>query len=125
MMQSFTDMFQLISVNEPLIIMVENDIFKKLNLVFIVCLKGPEDPGVSVCQVANLTLLCPPGLQPARLLCAWNSPGMNTGVGCHFLLQDVTGEDSNSYGPGSPQTFIHAWDLSCSYKEYQGSCLTE
>ena len=49
MMQSFTDMFQLISVNEPLIIMVENDIFKKLNLVFIVCLKGPEDPGVSGC----------------------------------------------------------------------------
>lgn len=49
MMQSFTDTFQLlISVNEPLTIMVENDIFKKLNLVFIVCLKSPEDPGVSV-----------------------------------------------------------------------------
>ena len=49
-MQSFTDTFQLlISVNEPFAIMVEYDIFKKLNLVFIVCLKGPEDPGVSVC----------------------------------------------------------------------------
>jgi len=23
------------------------------------------------------------GLQPARLLCPWNSPGKNTGVGCH------------------------------------------
>ena len=23
----------------------------------------------------------------ARLLCPWDSPGMNTGVGCHFLLQ--------------------------------------
>ena len=23
----------------------------------------------------------------ARLLCPWNSPGKNTGVGCHFLLQ--------------------------------------
>jgi len=22
-----------------------------------------------------------------RLLCPWNSPGKNTGVGCHFLLQ--------------------------------------
>ena len=22
---------------------------------------------------------------PARLLCSWNSPGKNTGVGCHFL----------------------------------------
>ena len=23
----------------------------------------------------------------ARLLCSWDSPGKNTGVGCHFLLQ--------------------------------------
>ena len=29
----------------------------------------------------------PYGLQPARLLCSWDSPGKNTGVGCHFLLQ--------------------------------------
>ena len=27
------------------------------------------------------------GLQPARLLCPWNSPGKNTGVGCYSLLQ--------------------------------------
>ena len=25
--------------------------------------------------------------QPTRLLCPWNSPGKNTRVGCHFLLQ--------------------------------------
>ena len=25
--------------------------------------------------------------QPNRLLCQWNSPGKNTGVGCHSLLQ--------------------------------------
>ena len=24
---------------------------------------------------------------PNRLLCPWDSPGKNTGVGCHFLLQ--------------------------------------
>ena len=24
-----------------------------------------------------------------RLLCPWNSPGKNTGVGCHFLLQGI------------------------------------
>ena len=28
-------------------------------------------------------------LKPARLLCPWNSPGKNTGVGCLFLLQGV------------------------------------
>ena len=27
------------------------------------------------------------GLEPARLLCPWDSPGNNTGVGCHFLPQ--------------------------------------
>ena len=25
--------------------------------------------------------------QPTRLPCLWDSPGKNTGVGCHFLLQ--------------------------------------
>ena len=25
--------------------------------------------------------------QPTRLLCPWGSPGKNSGVGCHFLLQ--------------------------------------
>ena len=25
--------------------------------------------------------------QPTRLLCPWDSPGKNTGVSCHFLLQ--------------------------------------
>ena len=28
----------------------------------------------------------PPG-SPTRLPCPWDSPGKNTGVGCHFLLQ--------------------------------------
>ena len=27
--------------------------------------------------------------QPARLLCPWDSPGKNTGVGCHFLLHQL------------------------------------
>ena len=29
----------------------------------------------------------PHELQPAKLLCPWDFPGKNTGVGCHFLLQ--------------------------------------
>ena len=29
------------------------------------------------------------GLQPARPLCPWDSPGKNTGVGCHSLLQGI------------------------------------
>ena len=33
--------------------------------------------------------LRPHRLQPARLLCPWNSPGKNTGVGSHSLLQRI------------------------------------
>ena len=32
--------------------------------------------------------LCDP-MEPARLLCPWNSPGKNTEAGCHFLLQGI------------------------------------
>ena len=31
----------------------------------------------------------PHGLQPTRLLCPWDSPGKNTGVGSHSLLQGI------------------------------------
>ena len=34
-----------------------------------------------------LTLVRPHRRQPTRLLHPWDSPGKNTGVGCHFLLQ--------------------------------------
>ena len=33
--------------------------------------------------------LRPHGLQPAMVLCPWDSPGKNTGVGCHALLQRI------------------------------------
>ena len=33
--------------------------------------------------------LRPPGLEPTRLLCPWDSPGKNTGVGSHALLQGI------------------------------------
>ena len=29
------------------------------------------------------------GLQPPRFFCPWNSPGKNTEVSCHFLLQEI------------------------------------
>ena len=33
--------------------------------------------------------LRPNELQPPRLLCPWDSPGKNTGVGCHFLPKGI------------------------------------
>ena len=37
----------------------------------------------------------PHGLQPTRLPCPWDSPGKNTGVGCHFLLQCMKVENES------------------------------
>ena len=34
--------------------------------------------------------LQPCGPEPSRLLCPWDFPSKNTGVGCHFLLQGYT-----------------------------------
>ena len=46
---------------------------------------------VCACQVTSVMSdsLQPHGLQPTRLLCPWDSPGKNTGVGCHALLQGL------------------------------------
>ena len=36
-----------------------------------------------------LTLCDPMDCSPTRLLCPWDSPGRNAGVGCRFLLQGI------------------------------------
>ena len=61
-----------------------------LNLIFI-------DTSLRVCFQILFVLshsvvsssLRPHGLQPARLLHPWDSPGKSTGMGCHFLLQEI------------------------------------
>ena len=40
------------------------------------------------CSVISDSLR-PRGLKPTRLLRPWDSPGKNTGVGCHSLLQEI------------------------------------
>ena len=43
---------------------------------------------VRACSIISNSLrLC--GLLPSTLLCPWNSPGENAGVGCPFLLQRI------------------------------------
>ena len=50
-------------------------------------------------QCAQPLSLCltlrPHGPQPARLLCPWDLPGKNTGVGGHALLQGKTARKVN------------------------------
>ena len=52
---------------------------------------------VSVCAQSSLTLWT----LPSRLLCLWDFPGENTGVGCHFLLQGIF-PGIESVSPASP-----------------------
>ena len=42
--------------------------------------------------------LWPHGLQPARLLCLWNSLDKNTGVGCHSFLQGIFPTQGSNLG---------------------------
>ena len=44
---------------------------------------------VVVQSLSCVQLLRPRGLSPSRLLCPWDSPGKNTGVGSHSLLQGM------------------------------------
>ena len=37
--------------------------------------------------------------QPTRLPCPWDSPGKNTGVGCHFLLQCMEVKSESEVAP--------------------------
>ena len=46
--------------------------------------------------------LRPRGLQPARLLCPWDSPGKNTGVDCHFLIQGIFLTQGSNPSPALP-----------------------
>ena len=45
----------------------------------------PRENEVNVLVTQLYLTLC----DPARLLCPWDFPGKNTGVGCYFLLQGI------------------------------------
>ena len=55
-----------------------------------------------------VTQLCPilwsHGLHSTRLLCPWNSPCKNTGVGCHFLIQGIFSTQGVNSGLPALQT---------------------
>ena len=68
---------------------------------FFLCVSRPPPSSPLSCpsSCCSLSLACahsvvsdslqPHGPYPTRLLCPWNFPGKNIGVGCHFLLQKV------------------------------------
>ena len=55
-------------------------------------LASPFSPLLYMCAVApvgHIQFFATCGLQPTRLLCPWDSPGKNAGIGCHVLLQGI------------------------------------
>ena len=75
---------------------------------------------------SRLTLLLSHGLKPARFLGQWNSPGKNTGVGSHSLLQGMFLTQGSNPGlphcrqilyPLSHQGSPHRWDMAKKWKK--------
>ena len=59
---------------------------------------GRDLVAVMVYWLRLMQLLRPLGLSPTSLLCPWDFPGKNTGVGCHFLLQGIF--QTQGWNPG-------------------------
>ena len=57
--------------------------------------------------------------QPTRLPCPWDSPGQNTGVGCHFLLQCMKVKSESEVAQSCP-TLSDPMDCSLSGSSIHG-----
>ena len=60
---------------------------------------------MSVCMLSRFSYVW-----LTRLLCPWDSPGKNTGVGCHFLLRLFTYID-NDFPVKSPWSFHETYQV--------------
>ena len=84
-----------------------------------------ESDYVSTCSVDRLASMYPTNslqaqnLQSTRVLCPWNFPDKNTGVGCHFLLQGISSTQ------GSDSHLLHCKQIlsHCAIWEAQGKWL--
>ena len=66
------------------------------------------------------TLLRLHGLQPTRLLCSWNFPSKNTGVGCHFPTPgDLPDPGIKPASLASPALAGRFFTTSATWKSYE------
>ena len=70
-------------------------------------IQGVSNAGVFFCCSVTKSCLSLLGLQPARLLCPWDSPGKSTGVGCHAPLQGIF----PTQGSKPPLSSLLGWPL--------------
>ena len=59
--------------------------------------------------VVLLASLWSHGLEPTRFLCRWNSPGKDTGVGSHSLLQGILPTQGSSPGLLHCRQILYHW----------------
>ena len=75
---------------------------------------------VSLLVTQSCPTLCDPmDCSPTRLLCPWDSPGKNTGVGCHFLPQGIFPTQGWNLGlPHCRQTLYRLSPQGCGFVVY-------
>ena len=95
-----------IDISHSLCVSVWVCVSKFLFLIGIICYESESE------VMSNS--LRPHGLQPTRFLCPWDFLGKNTGVGCHFLLQEIF--PTQGLNPGLPHCRQMLYHLS-----HQGS----
>ena len=84
MLQTLSSNFTYTSLN------THNNLNRQVLFLFPSTMRNWSSVCVCVCVCVSRSVvsnsLRPHGLEPTRLLWPWDSPGKNTGVGCHFLL---------------------------------------
>ena len=69
---------------------------------------SPDAEDQRVCARSVMSnCLWPHGVQPTRLPCSWSSPGKNTGVGFHFLLQGIFPTQGSNHVSGKGRQIVY------------------
>ena len=87
-------------------------------------LSKPKESQRVSCSVMSDSLQ-PHRLYPDRLLCPWSSPGKNTGVGCHSLLQGISPTQGSNLGFLHCRPIIYHLSHHGSSEETQALCKTD
>ena len=83
-----------------------------VNSLFVRCRQYSKDVCI-ICSVVSNSLRLH-GLYPARLLCSWDSPGKNPGLGNHSLLQGIFPTQGSKLG------LLHCRQILCRLNHQSG-----
>ena len=75
-------------------------------------------------SLGRVQLFVTPWMQPTRVLCPWDFPDKNTGVGCHFLLYGIFPTQESNLSPALQVDSLPAeplampnWQVICQFIE--------